>query len=150
MPSIIKTKPLRPSWLRAHFARWALLAYKLGLGRLLKNQVLVLTTVGRVTGRPRNTPLWHVREGETVFCIAGWGSSSDWVKNLERNPKVTIQIGHRRWDTAGQVVSIPQERERVLSILVRKYGRRMVGMIYHLDRLVLVSFSLPSPTETLE
>ena len=143
MPSNTETKPLRPGWLRSHFAKWALLPYKLGLARLLQRRVMVLTTVGRVTGRPRKTPLWYVREGDTIFSLSGWGPSSDWLKNLQRDPKVTVQIGHRRWDTEGQVVSIPKERERVLSILVKKYGRRMVGTIYHLDRLVLVSFRVP-------
>ena len=74
---------LRPSWLRARLAKWGLLPYRFGLGRLASGQVMVLTTRGRVTGRVRNTPLWYVRDGGKVCGISGWGTSSDWFKNVQ-------------------------------------------------------------------
>jgi deazaflavin-dependent oxidoreductase (nitroreductase family) len=136
------TDPLRPSWLRARLAKWAVLPYRSGLGFLLARQVMILTTRGRKTGKARRTPLWYIREEDTIYCLSGWGSSSDWLKNLRADPYVTIQIGGEEWETEGKLREEPQEKGRVLRTMQEKYGRRTVGLFYHLDRLVLVAFPL--------
>ena len=115
--------------------------YRLGLGPLLAQRVLMLTTRGRVTGRDRKTPLWYVRDGDVVYCLSGWGSSSDWFKNLEAYPQVLLQIGRAKWESRGAVVHDPGELERILYRFRQKY-RRFVPLFYHLDRLVLASFLL--------
>jgi deazaflavin-dependent oxidoreductase (nitroreductase family) len=128
--------------LRARLAKWALLPYQLGLGFLLARQVLVLTTTGRITGKMRQTPLWYVRQRDVIYCFSGWGSSSQWWRNLIANPRVLLQIGRERWETQGVVLPDLQERERVLGMFMEKYGRRTVHLFYHLDRLCLVAFRL--------
>ena len=132
--------PLRPNWLRRRLAKWALLPYGMGLGFLIAKQVMILTTRGRVSAKERRTPLWYVSDGGAIYCLSGWGASSDWWKNLEADPKALLQIGMRRWELRGEVIPEPQEIERVLSMFQRKYGRRTVSTFYHLDRLVLVTF----------
>ena len=136
-----KVSMLRPSWLRARAAKWAGLAYALGLGFLLARKVMVLTTMGRVTGKKLRTPLWYVRDGDTVYCLSSWGSSSDWLKNLRANSEVTLQIGWRRWNTRAATQGMPEIGE-LLPRFQRKYGRRTVKLLYHLDRLVPVAFPL--------
>ena len=132
---------LRPNWLRRRLAKWPVPLYRLGLGALLAQRVLMLTTRGRVTGRDRKTPLWYVRDSDIVYCMSGWGSSSDWLKNLEAYPQVLLQIGKSRWETRGALVHEPRDIERTLYRFRQKYGR-LVPLFYHLDRLVLVSFPL--------
>ena len=131
---------LRPSRLRGRLAKWALLAYKLGLGALIGHKVLVLTTTGRVSGLERRTPLWYVREGGTFLCFSGWGASSDWLKNVRARPEVQLWIGSRSWHSQGRFIEDPEEVKRVSGMFVDKYGRRTVRLFYHLDRLVLVAF----------
>ena len=137
------TTPPRPSWLRARFAKWPGLLYRLGLGFLLARQVMILTTRGRVTGRARRTPLWYIRQGDVIYCFSGWGHSSDWLKNLQASPDVQVQVGNNRWETRGTLMHEPLEIERVLPSFREKYGR-LVPLFYHLDRLVLVAFPLAS------
>ena len=132
--------PLRPSRLRSRLAKWALVAYRLGLGPLLARKVLVLTTTGRASGSKRWTPLWYVREGDTFFCFSGWGGSSDWLKNVRAHPEVRLRAGSRGWRSRGRLVEDPEEVDRVSGMFAGKYGRRTVHLFYHLDRLVLVAF----------
>ena len=137
-----KAKPLRPSWLRGRLAKWAMLPYRMALGALLAKRVLILTTTGRVTGKERRTPLWYIRAGDIIYCVSGWGSSSDWLKNLNASPNVLVQVGKESWGTQGVLIKEPSELERVLSKFQRKYGRHTVRLIYHMDRLCLVAFPL--------
>ena len=142
----MRARPPRPSWLRARVAKWALLAYKLGLGRLLGHKVLVLTTRGRLTGNVWRTPLWYVREADAVYCLSGWGATSDWYRNVKADPGVTLEMGKDRWQATAEVVSEPGEADRVLRLFEAKYGRLTTRIFYHLDLVTLVSFPLPPPT----
>ena len=139
-----RTRPLRPSWLRGRLAKWSLLPYRMGLGTLMAPWFMVLTTRGRVTGMARKAPLWYVRQGNIVYCLSGWGSSSDWLKNLKANPSALVKIGKERWETRGELIQDPQEGERVLSMFLKKYGR-LVRVFYHMDRLELVAYPLGVP-----
>ena len=139
-----ESKALRPNWLRRRLAKWALLPYRLGLGPLLSKRVMILTAKGRLTGKERKTPLWYVRDGDTVYCLSGWGSSSHWLRNLVASPNATVQIGKERWQTEALLVPEPPEGGRVLNMFLEKYGGRTVRLFYHLDRLVLVTFQLNS------
>jgi deazaflavin-dependent oxidoreductase (nitroreductase family) len=54
-----------------------------------------LTTRGRRTGRPHTIEIWFATVGTSVWMIAGGGTSSDWVANLQADPAVTVRIGTR-------------------------------------------------------
>src|SRR5688572_28004916 len=63
-------------------------------GRLGKSTVLLLTTTGRKTGKPRTTSLRFLRHGEAnVVAASNWGQEElpDWFKNLQANPAASIQ-----------------------------------------------------------
>jgi deazaflavin-dependent oxidoreductase (nitroreductase family) len=66
-------------------------------GRFLRGApVMLLTTVGRKSGRPRRAPLLYLRDGENVVIVASMGGMSQhplWFRNLEANPDVEVQIG---------------------------------------------------------
>jgi deazaflavin-dependent oxidoreductase (nitroreductase family) len=59
-----------------------------------KYPVILLTTIGRVSGKPRVTPLNFSTDGERLVVIASKGGSPahpDWYRNLVANPEVTIE-----------------------------------------------------------
>jgi len=61
--------------------------------------VLLLTTVGRKSGRPRTAPLLYLQDGENVVIVASKGGMSHhpvWYLNLEADPDVKVQIGSDR------------------------------------------------------
>lgn len=74
-----------------------ILYYKLGLGWMLGKRFLLLTTAGRKTGKPRQTPLEFVYDPqEDSYRVSpGWGGNTDWYKNARRDPHVTVQVGRR-------------------------------------------------------
>jgi deazaflavin-dependent oxidoreductase (nitroreductase family) len=57
--------------------------------------VLLLTTRGRRSGRPRTTPLIYGRSGEDYLVVGSHGGSvkpPDWYVNLQANPEAEVQV----------------------------------------------------------
>lgn len=68
---------------------------KLG-GKFLRGApVAILTTTGRKTGEPRESPLLYLREGDRIILVASQGGRANnpmWYLNLKADPKVKFQI----------------------------------------------------------
>src|SRR3954451_22904440 len=80
----------------------------------------LLETAGRRTGQPRVTPVCDCLEGETFWIIAQAGHGSDYVQNIEANPRVRVKgsLSSRDWRTGTAHIlddDDPEERVRVLS-----------------------------------
>jgi len=57
--------------------------------------VLLLTTIGRRSGRGRRTPLIYGRDGDRYLVVASLGGSDDapkWFDNLVADPRVRVQV----------------------------------------------------------
>jgi F420H(2)-dependent quinone reductase len=67
-----------------------------GVGRqLFGGRLVLLTTVGRRSGRERTTPLAYMRHGESLVVAASCGGSDripDWWLNLQRQPRAVIDM----------------------------------------------------------
>ena len=55
-------------------------------------QVLYLTTVGRSTGLPREIEIWFVVWCGRLYLFAETREAAGWVRNIRRNPEVTVRI----------------------------------------------------------
>ena len=65
-------------------------------GKLGGRPILLLTTIGRKSGKERVTPLLYLPEGDHFIVIASnWGEANHpmWWLNLQANPRAKIQIG---------------------------------------------------------
>jgi deazaflavin-dependent oxidoreductase (nitroreductase family) len=82
-----------------------------------------LTTTGRVTGRPHEIEIWFslVPERRTLYMLSGGGDRSDWVKNLRRNPEVTVRIAGEEFSGRAREASDAEEDELARRLLVEKY-----------------------------
>ena len=77
--------------------------YRVSGGRLLGRfpggaPVLLLTTVGRRSGRLQTAPLLYLQEGDNYVVVASKGGMTHnplWFKNLEANPQVDMEVGSR-------------------------------------------------------
>ena len=70
--------------------------YRWHLGWLLGHRVLLLTHVGRRTGRRHHTVLEVVeyrKPGPEVVVANGFGRNSDWVQNIEAGPGEEVTVG---------------------------------------------------------
>jgi deazaflavin-dependent oxidoreductase (nitroreductase family) len=56
---------------------------------------LLLTTVGRKSGKERVSPLIYLKEGDAYLVVASKGGSDappDWYLNLQATPDVRVQV----------------------------------------------------------
>lgn len=79
-------------------------AYRLTGGwigrRLVDNDMLLLTTTGRRSGRRHTIPLLYLRDGADLLVIASWGGRSnhpEWYLNLVAEPQVTVRVPRCRF-----------------------------------------------------
>jgi deazaflavin-dependent oxidoreductase (nitroreductase family) len=113
-----KIKDIKPPHGLARLAfRMPIWLYQLGLGGSLGTRFLLLTHVGRKSGKKHYTVLEVVRhdeQGPTFTVAAGFGPGSDWYQNLRHDPHVTIQSGRRRWEMLAEFLSPEQAGEALL------------------------------------
>jgi hypothetical protein len=92
-------------------------------------QFCYLTTIGRVTGRLHEVEIWFVLDGATLYMLAGNRLASDWVKNIQRYPDVSLRIRDRVFVGRGRVVDeTSQEAIRARTLLGPKYGEWQPGL----------------------
>jgi deazaflavin-dependent oxidoreductase (nitroreductase family) len=86
-----------------------------------------LTTTGRVSGEPREIEIWFGLVGATVYLLSGGGDRSDWVRNLRRDPAVSVRITGTTWPGRARIVEDADEDERARTLLVDKYASGYSG-----------------------
>lgn len=93
------------------------------LNALASEDFCYLTTTGRVTGHPHEIEIWFAigDEGRTLYMLSGGRGRSDWVKNLQRNPDVTVRIDGEHFGGRARVVEDAEEDALARRLLVEKY-----------------------------
>jgi deazaflavin-dependent oxidoreductase (nitroreductase family) len=86
-----------------------------------------LTTTGRVSGEPREIEIWFALRGRTVYLLSGGRDRSSWVRNLRKQPRVSVRIADRTFPGAARIVEDPEEDARARDLLVDKYAPRYSG-----------------------
>jgi deazaflavin-dependent oxidoreductase (nitroreductase family) len=84
--------------------------------------MLILTTKGRRSGKPRAVPLGYMMENDSYVVIASYGGSTTnpaWYLNLINEPRAFVQVkGHKVAVTAQKVEAA--DREQLWSRLIAK------------------------------
>ena len=86
--------------------------------------VLLLTTVGRRSGKARTTPLTFLRDGTDLVVIASNGGADrppDWARNLQHTPRAVVEIGTDKLVVTARAAS-EQERERLWKVITATYA----------------------------
>jgi deazaflavin-dependent oxidoreductase (nitroreductase family) len=102
--------------------RFPIWLYHLHLGWLLGHRFLLLNHMGRKSGLPRQTVIEIVRyDKATDVCIvaSGWGTKSDWFRNLQQRPEVTITLGLRGLKARAVFLSEPEGAHELLDYAKR-------------------------------
>ncbi len=90
--------------------------------RLVTGGLIVLETTGFKSGIARRTPLVASRFGRYVFVSTGRGNSSFWVKNLQKEPRISYYLG-RQQKQAKAFVIMPGKRYKTPTSLPAAIGR---------------------------
>lgn len=90
------------------------------LAQLSKEEYCYLTTTGRVTGRPHEIEIWFGIYATSVYMLSG-SKASDWVRNIAKNPAVSVRIGNQRFQGTGRMVKDKEEEQRARYMIAEKY-----------------------------
>ena len=93
---------------------------------LAEEDFCYLTTKGRVSGRPHEIEIWFslVPESQTLYMLSGDRDRSDWVRNILRDPGVTVRIAGEKFSGLAREARDPEEDELARRLLVEKYESR--------------------------
>jgi F420H(2)-dependent quinone reductase len=84
-------------------------------GKFGKAPVLLLTTTGRKSGRPRTNPLLYARADDGYVVIASKGGADEhpfWYLNLQASPRAEVTVGRETRQVNAREAE-GEERERL-------------------------------------
>jgi deazaflavin-dependent oxidoreductase (nitroreductase family) len=99
--------------------------YRLHLGWLLGDRLLLLTHVGRKSGLPRQAVIEVVRHdpvSDTYIIASGFGARVDWCRNIQKNPNVMVQSGRRQLEAVAQQLPLDMAAEELHDYAQRHPG----------------------------
>jgi deazaflavin-dependent oxidoreductase (nitroreductase family) len=116
--------------------------YRWGLGWLFGHRCLLLTHIGRRTGRRHQTVLEVVeyrKEGPEVVVANGFGPDCDWLRNIEAKPGEEVTVGSQHFvashrflgeEEAMRVIQAYEYRNRFIAPIVRRGFSWLLGWQY--------------------
>jgi deazaflavin-dependent oxidoreductase (nitroreductase family) len=84
---------------------------------------IYVTTIGRVSGLPREIEIWFVTLNGKYFIMAE-NFRAHWICNIERNPRVKVRIGNQRFEATARVLDERKDADRysaVCDLMREKY-----------------------------
>ena len=102
--------------------------YRLTRGRLMNKvgsaPVMLLTSTGRHSGKPRTAPVLYGSDGENLVAISSNGGNHNqpgWAYNLKANPDAEVQLGGQRRLVRARVAD-GEERARLWRMMNEEYA----------------------------
>lgn len=94
------------------------------LSSLTDQDYCYLTTTGRVTGKPHLIEIWFGLKDKALYLLSGGLDKSDWVKNLLKNPSVSVRIAKHTFKATARLVKDKEEEMMARNLLADKYNER--------------------------
>jgi deazaflavin-dependent oxidoreductase (nitroreductase family) len=113
-------------------------------GRMKTMGFLLLTTIGRKSGRPRTVPLAFLRDGSAYVIIAsnaGFPQNPAWFLNLKSHPEETIQVKRQHIRVKAETAN-PEKRQELWAHLMEVapgYGRYQKRTTREIPLVILYS-----------
>jgi deazaflavin-dependent oxidoreductase (nitroreductase family) len=105
-----------------------ILMWKLGLGRMINiwpsviGRIMIIKHSGRKSGKEYLTPVnYAIVDGE-VYCTAGFGSITDWYRNMLVNPNVELWLPEGRRNARTEDISDASNRLFLLRQVISASG----------------------------
>jgi deazaflavin-dependent oxidoreductase (nitroreductase family) len=86
------------------------------IGPLAGSNILLMTSTGARTGQPHVAPLGYTRDGERYVVVgsnSGRPANPEWLRNIEAQPSVTVEVGTERFQAIATVAA-GEGRRRLL------------------------------------
>ncbi|MBI2935670.1 MAG: nitroreductase family deazaflavin-dependent oxidoreductase [Chloroflexi bacterium] len=95
-----------------------------------RRKEITITVKGRKTGKDITLPVWFVHEGSVLMLLPVRGSSTQWFRNLQSAPEITVQAGNSRLTTDARVVRDRKRTQDAVERFRRKYGADQIAKYY--------------------
>jgi deazaflavin-dependent oxidoreductase (nitroreductase family) len=110
-----------------YFNRYLMVpVFRLGLGIFMGNPVtsyiMVIKTIGRKSGKVRHAPVNYAIANGCVYCVSGWGQTSDWYRNMMAHPDIELIMPSGAIHGHAAVVTDPLERRVMLRQVLKNAG----------------------------
>jgi len=92
-------------------------------------RVLVLTTVGRKSGKFRMTPLQYEEIDGVYYVASARGVQADWYKNLIECSTVDVKVGEKSFSTQAELMIDPAQIADFLELRLERHPRFMGAML---------------------
>jgi deazaflavin-dependent oxidoreductase (nitroreductase family) len=127
----------RPGPFLKFFLRFPIHLHKMGFGgweRLMGAQWMLITTVGRKSGKRRNAMvdvMDYDKATDTYYIEAAYGSRADWFRNIQSNPRFEAQVGRRKFHATATPLSNEKAGELMVHFYRAKpaYTRSVMAMV---------------------
>ena len=88
---------------------------------LARRSTALLETIGRRSGAPRVTPVTNGLDGDVFWIVTEHGHQANYVRNIEANPHVRVNVGGGWRTGVAQIVDEdPEERLQQIVALNRR------------------------------
>lgn len=91
------------------------------LARVKDRSTIELTTIGRHTAKRHTRPVWFAVSDAHVLLQAGRDGKTDWYRNLQQNPSVTLRAGTYTFRARAVALTDPARIEEIHRLFLRKY-----------------------------
>ena len=85
-------------------------------GPLAGSNLLLLTSTGVRSGKPRTAPLGYTRDGDRYVVVgsnSGRDQQAEWIANIAADPIVTVEVGTEMFQARAEITR-DAERRRLL------------------------------------
>jgi deazaflavin-dependent oxidoreductase (nitroreductase family) len=117
---------------RLHVGMWRLgLGPWFGLRPDWWSWIMVLTHTGRKSGLMHRTAVNYAMVDGEIYVVSGFGSGSDWYRNILKNPQVEVWLPEGWWCGLVEDVSDSPQRLRLVREVI--IASAFVGLLAGLD-----------------
>lgn len=133
------------------FNRFMILLWRLGLGSYGNGtrwggSIMVIKHTGRRSGLVYLTPVNYAVVDGDIYCTAGFGTKTDWYRNLLANPEVEVWLPDGRW--AGEAQDVTETSERAALIRQVIIGSGIAGPLFGVNPKKLTDEDLEALLKT--
>lgn len=125
--------------------------WRRGLGKWMNiwpevfGRFLVIKHRGRKSGKEYLTPVNYAAVDGEVYCTAGFGSISDWYKNMMVNPDVELWLPEGKREASAEDVSTSPNRLYLMRQVI--IGSGFAGPLFGVDQKKLNDEQLDAVTK---
>ena len=116
------SNPRIPRFAKAAMALQVFLLRRNWLGPM-GNEIMVITTTGRKTGRSYSTPIGYLRDGSGVIALNPVGGSN-WYKNALNNKQARLEIKGKTYQAQAAPIVDPEERKKIFERYRQERAKR--------------------------